>query len=426
MPVPTEPVRLSGPPVREDVAAQLENLLVTGALAPGARLADADLVALTGTSRAPVREALNQLESVGLVVVEPRRATRVSTVDGVTTLESLQIDAEVVAQSLAETPAPTRGPLSDGLLDSAEAFRAALRGRGLRPLLHAVVAATGNPEYVRLQAEVAPVVDRHLALHADLLGTGRAAELAAVLDASRDDHPEEAVARWTAWVDAVRADLALPDPRGTDREATGPTPTAGTLRARAADVIESAILDGTLVPGETLRETDLMTWLGVSRTPVREALTTLARRGLVTQEHHHPARITTVDEAGLRQLLRALGVLRRLGVRLAVAADGTALAGDIEALLPDWESAADPESLARVARRTSAAIDARCGSRRLAELAARGSARGAWTASHHPAVRQVANAATQRTLVAAARAGRAQEAADVVWREYALDPTTPG
>ena len=36
--------------------------------------------------------------------------------------------------------------------------------------------------------------------------------------------------------------------------------------------LRDAIVDGTLAPGEVVRDTDLATWLGVSRTPVREAL----------------------------------------------------------------------------------------------------------------------------------------------------------
>ncbi|MGB4776791.1 GntR family transcriptional regulator [Microbacterium sp.] len=45
--------------------------------------------------------------------------------------------------------------------------------------------------------------------------------------------------------------------------------------------IGAAILDGTLRPGEQLRDVDLAAQLGVSRTPVREALQRLERFGLV-------------------------------------------------------------------------------------------------------------------------------------------------
>ena len=45
-----------------------------------------------------------------------------------------------------------------------------------------------------------------------------------------------------------------------------------------------AIVDGTFAPGEQLRDLELAGWLGVSRTPVREALLRLAEAGLVVAE----------------------------------------------------------------------------------------------------------------------------------------------
>src|SRR5918995_4693948 len=45
--------------------------------------------------------------------------------------------------------------------------------------------------------------------------------------------------------------------------------------------LRDAIVDGTLLPGERLRDLDLAAWLGVSRTPVREALLRLGQAGLV-------------------------------------------------------------------------------------------------------------------------------------------------
>ena len=68
------------------------------------------------------------------------------------------------------------------------------------------------------------------------------------------------------------------------------TGAAGALPSRTVAVLEAikyAILAGELKPGRPLIETDLATVLGVSKTPVREALKTLAGAGLVTM---HPYR----------------------------------------------------------------------------------------------------------------------------------------
>ena len=59
------------------------------------------------------------------------------------------------------------------------------------------------------------------------------------------------------------------------------TPPRPLLRDEVFERLRDAIVDGTLAPDEQLRDTELATWLGVSRTPVREALLELGRSGLV-------------------------------------------------------------------------------------------------------------------------------------------------
>src|SRR5215207_6654520 len=56
--------------------------------------------------------------------------------------------------------------------------------------------------------------------------------------------------------------------------------------------LRDAIVDGTFLPGEQLKDGELAEWLGVSRTPVREALLRLAASGLVVAL---PGRSTTVS-----------------------------------------------------------------------------------------------------------------------------------
>lgn len=54
--------------------------IVTGALAPGTRIRDAELADELAVSRTPVREALQRLERIGLVTMYPSRYTEVSAV----------------------------------------------------------------------------------------------------------------------------------------------------------------------------------------------------------------------------------------------------------------------------------------------------------------------------------------------------------
>lgn len=88
-----------------------------------------------------------------------------------------------------------------------------------------------------------------------------------------------------------------------------------TLRESVAQQIREAIFDGTLHPGEILNDGDLQEWLGVSRTPIREALNELARVGLVEmvpQKYTRVARPRPEDRTLMLQTLGAIvgGVMR--------------------------------------------------------------------------------------------------------------------
>ena len=63
------------------------------------------------------------------------------------------------------------------------------------------------------------------------------------------------------------------------------------------DAVKHAILTGRLTPGQPLIETELAAQLGVSKTPVREALKTLAGAGLVTMSPYKGASVRMVDDA---------------------------------------------------------------------------------------------------------------------------------
>ncbi|MFZ7086908.1 GntR family transcriptional regulator [Curtobacterium sp. RRHDQ10] len=90
------------------------------------------------------------------------------------------------------------------------------------------------------------------------------------------------------------------------------------LRDTVREKIHSAIMDGTLEPGERLNDDELISWLGVSRTPIREALSQLARAGLIEMAPNRYTRVTTPNEHEVVEALQTLGVLFGGVVRLAV------------------------------------------------------------------------------------------------------------
>ncbi|MFN8029268.1 MAG: GntR family transcriptional regulator [Dermatophilaceae bacterium] len=92
----------------------------------------------------------------------------------------------------------------------------------------------------------------------------------------------------------------------------------GLLRDDVYTRLRDAIVDGTFAPGEQLRDGELADWLGVSRTPVREAVLRLGAAGLVTTA---PGRSTTVAELEVKAIRDAQSVvaaMHRLAVELAV------------------------------------------------------------------------------------------------------------
>jgi len=92
-----------------------------------------------------------------------------------------------------------------------------------------------------------------------------------------------------------------------------------------------AILDGRLAPGERLRDQELAEWLGVSRTPVREALQRLERIGLVEVSPHRYTRVSQPNRQTDTAELVAFNM--GLAVRMASArADDEELAQALERL----------------------------------------------------------------------------------------------
>ena len=73
--------------------------------------------------------------------------------------------------------------------------------------------------------------------------------------------------------------------------------------------IESEIFDGSLVPGTSLEEGRLATRFGVSRTPVREAITQLVQAGLISKSAHRRAVVSELDPGTLLDLFEALSEL---------------------------------------------------------------------------------------------------------------------
>lgn len=81
----------------ENLRQAIEERIVTGVYAPGMRLDEQELAASFGVSRTPIREALIQLGSVGLLQVRPRRGATVPEMSAERLCEMFEVMAELEA-----------------------------------------------------------------------------------------------------------------------------------------------------------------------------------------------------------------------------------------------------------------------------------------------------------------------------------------
>lgn len=89
------------------------------------------------------------------------------------------------------------------------------------------------------------------------------------------------------------------------------------LRDVVFNTLRQAILRGELKPGERLMEIQLANKLGVSRTPIREAIRKLELEGLVLMIPRKGAEVADIKEKNLRDVLEVRSALETLSVRLA-------------------------------------------------------------------------------------------------------------
>ena len=89
------------------------------------------------------------------------------------------------------------------------------------------------------------------------------------------------------------------------------------LRDVVFKTLRKGILTGELKPGERLMEIHLANRLGVSRTPIREAIRKLELEGLVTMVPRRGAEVANITEKNLKDVLEVRQALESLAIELA-------------------------------------------------------------------------------------------------------------
>ncbi len=175
---------------REAVLRRLRDDIVSGALAQGTVIKDAEMAARLGVSITPVREAITQLAAEGLIDIAPNRTRRVTRVTQKNALELIDVMGVLACAGVGWGVENLTESHLQQLRVRLEEFTAALRagntasagGTGA-DFSTIIISASGNRE---LQTHVDLVVTRTLRLLA--------------LTADSDV--------WTIWVDGYRDILA--------------------------------------------------------------------------------------------------------------------------------------------------------------------------------------------------------------------------
>jgi DNA-binding GntR family transcriptional regulator len=126
------------------------------------------------------------------------------------------------------------------------------------------------------------------------------------------------------------ADLAM-------SRAVNPVAAGSLLAERAYDELKAAVLANRLRPGDALSVPALATQLGISRSPVREAVQRLIHDGLASHVPHRGAVVSTVDLADVRQLYVVREVMEGLAARLATERLDATKVGELRELLEQHE-----------------------------------------------------------------------------------------
>jgi DNA-binding GntR family transcriptional regulator len=117
----------------------------------------------------------------------------------------------------------------------------------------------------------------------------------------------------------------------------------------AYDRVRDLIVSGALAPGSVLPQASLAQTIGISTTPLREALRRLKQEGLVELDAHRDARVRPLDADEARDLLELRRSLDPLAAALAAERRTEADLADVRAALDGLEALSTSPSAAQLA-----------------------------------------------------------------------------
>lgn len=191
------------------------------------------------------------------------------------------------------------------------------------------------------------------------------------------------------------------------------------LSDAVTEELRNAIVDGVLAPGERLVEDDIAGRFGVSRMPVREALSVLEIEGFVDIAPRRGATVATVSPTEALQLFEVRGMLEGLAARLAARRREPEDLNMLASIIANGQEAVahgETEKLAELHRQFHIALAGAGDNRYLIELAAPLPAKIDWIFSATVRVRSSISWAEHAAILKAVSFGDETEAEEVTRR----------
>jgi len=108
------------------------------------------------------------------------------------------------------------------------------------------------------------------------------------------------------------------------------------LKSKVYKIIKEGILNRKFLPGTQLKESDLVRKLGVSRTPIREALNQLSKEGIIEIFPRRGAFVKNCTKEEVIEILILREVLEGVAARLATLQMSDGLIEKLETLFKDY------------------------------------------------------------------------------------------
>jgi DNA-binding GntR family transcriptional regulator len=119
---------------------------------------------------------------------------------------------------------------------------------------------------------------------------------------------------------------------------------------RVFQYIYEGIKNGEYSPGQMLTEGEIVKKLGVSRTPVREALRRLEKFGLVTSEPHKGVKVISMSNEKIKQLYEVREVLEGLSAKLIAKSKNETVVAKLYSILDEAEKAVEDGNVEELSR----------------------------------------------------------------------------